>query len=239
MPRANDISVPSGDKNRLLSMLPPDVAERLQPHLEIVDLELRQSLYTANEPITHIYFPCTAVCSLLLTLDEDTLIEIATVGKEGMVGLPAFLGAGSIPGEAFCQVAGRAVRLPAAILLQESHSGGPLHDLLQRYTQAHINQIAQSAACGRAHSIDERCARWLLITHDQVGSDQFPLTQQFLALMLGVRRAGVNAAASILQRAGYIRYTRGVITVADRSGLESAACACYRVVRDEFERLLN
>ena len=220
-------------------MLPHDVSKRLQPHVEVVDLALGQSLYTANEPITQIYFPCTAVCSLVLTVDDDTMIEIATVGKEGMVGLPAFLGANSIPGEAFCQVAGQALRLPAAVILQEARAGGPMHDLLQRYTQAHINQISQSAACARAHSIDERCARWLLITHDQVGTDQFGLTQQFLAMMLGVRRAGVNAAASILQRAGFIRYSRGVIVVTDRSGLESAACTCYRVVRDEFKRLLN
>jgi len=236
---ASDMSVLPRENNRLLSMLPPDVTERLQPHIEVIDLALRQSLYTANEPITHVYFPCTAVCSLVLTLDGATSIEIATVGKEGMVGVPVFLGAGSIPGEAFCQVPGRALRLPAAVLIQESRDDGPLHDLLHRYTQAHINQIAQSAACGRAHSIDERCARWLLITHDQVGTDQFPLTQQFLALMLGVRRAGVNAAANILQRAGYIRYGRGVITVTDRPGLESAACVCYRIVRDEFERLLD
>jgi CRP-like cAMP-binding protein len=156
-----------------------------------------------------------------------------------MIGLPVFLGAGSIPGEAFCQVPGRALRLPADVLLRELGDGGPFHDLLHRYTQAHINQIAQSAACGRVHSIDERCARWLLITHDQVGHDRFPLTQQFLAMMLGVRRAGVNAAASILQRAGYVRYRRGVITVTDRPGLESASCGCYRIVRDEFERLLG
>lgn len=236
---ANDRSVPSGYDNRLLSMLPRDVSERLRPHIEEIDLVLKQGLYAANEPITQIYFPCTAVCSLVLRVDDDALIEIATVGKEGMVGLPAFLGAGSIPGEAFCQVAGRALRVSADVLRQEARAGGPLHDLLQRYTQAHINQISQSAACSRTHPIDERCARWLLITHDQVGADRFSLTQQFLAMMLGVRRAGVNAAAGILQKAGYISYGRGVITVTDRSGLESAACTCYRVVRDEFERLLH
>jgi CRP-like cAMP-binding protein len=236
---ATDPAAPRGGENRLFSALPADVSERLRPHLEVVDLALRQSLYKPDEPITHVYFPCTAVCSLVLTLDDHTLIEIATVGREGMVGLPSFLGVDSIPGEAFCQVAGRALRLPADVLRQEVRDHGTLRDLLQRYTQAHINQIAQSAACSRAHSIDERCARWLLITHDQVGADQFTLTQQFLAMMLGVRRAGVNAAASILQRAGYIRYSRGAITITDRPGLESASCSCYRVVRDEFERLLG
>lgn len=236
---ANDPTAPMVGDNRLFSALPADVSERLRPHIEVIDLALRQSLYTAHEPITHVYFPRTAVCSLVLALDGDTLIEIATVGNEGMVGLPLFLGANSIPAEAFCQVAGQVVRLPADVLRQEASTGGALHDLLQRYTQAHINQIAQSAACSRVHSIDKRCARWLLITHDQVGTDQFHLTQQFLAMMLGVRRAGVNAAASILQRAGYIRYGRGTITVTDRAGLESAACVCYRIVRDEFDRLLT
>ena len=236
---ANSPNAPVVGENRLFSALPADMSDRLRPHVEVVDLALRQGLYTANEPITHVYFPRTAVCSLVLALDGDTSVEIATVGNEGMVGLPAFLGADSIPGEAFCQVAGQAMRLPADVLHREASRRGALHDLLQRYTQAHINQIAQSAACSRVHSIDERCARWLLITRDQVGTDQFHLTQQFLAMMLGVRRAGVNAAASILQRAGYIRYGRGVITVTDRAGLESAACACYRIVRDEFDRLLG
>lgn len=236
---ANDPTAPVAGENRFLSALPADVSERLRPHIEVLDLSLRQVLYTADQPITHVYFPRTAVCSLVLALDGDTLIEIATVGNEGLVGLPALLGAISIPGEAFCQVAGQALRLPADVLRREGNTPGALHDLLQRYTQAHINQIAQSTACSRVHSIDERCARWLLITHDQVGSDQFHLTQQFLAMMLGVRRAGVNAAASILQRAGYIRYGRGVITVTDRTGLESAACACYRIVSDEFDRLLG
>src|SRR5215212_4287375 len=131
------------------------------------------------------------------------------------------------------------VRPSAEALREETRAGGPLHDVLLRYSQGLVNQIAQSAACARLHTIDQRCARWLLMVQDRVGAERFPLTQHFLAQMLGVRRAGVSAAAGILARAGCIRYARGVITVLDRAGLEAAACACYRVVQDEFDRLLG
>ncbi len=225
-------------ENRLLAMLPHEALTRLQSHLEPVDLTFKQTVYPPNTPISHVYFPCNSVFSLILTLEGGAVVEVATIGNEGMLGVPAFLGAGSTPGEVFCQIPGQALRLPTEILVQETATGGPLHDLLQRYTQALIDQISQSAACNRAHAIDERCARWLLMTHDRVGAERFPLTQEFMAQMLGVRRAGVSAAAGILQKAGFIRYSRGVITVTDRPGLESAACTCYRVVRDEFERLL-
>ena len=233
-----DMIQPPGE-NHLLSMLPHESLARLQPHLEPVAVTFKQAIYASNEPISHVYFPCSAVFSLILALEGGAVVEIATVGNEGMLGVPAFLGAGSFPGEVFCQIPGRALRMPTEVLLRETATGGPLHDVLQRYTQALMNLISQSAACNRAHAIDERCARWLLMTHDRVGADRFPLTQQFMAQMLGVRRAGVSAAASILQRAGFIRYSRGVITVTDRSGLESAACTCYQIVRDEFERLLS
>jgi CRP-like cAMP-binding protein len=166
-------------------------------------------------------------------------VEVGTVGNEGMLGLPVFLGADSSPGAAFCQVPGRALRMPAEALRAAASVEGPLRDLLQRYAQALMDQIAQSAACNRAHSTEERLCRWLLMTHDRVGADRFPLTQEFLGQMLGVRRAGVSATASILQRAGFIRYSRGTITITDRAGLESASCGCYRVVRDEFDRLLH
>jgi CRP-like cAMP-binding protein len=229
---------PPGE-NRLLAILPREALARLQPYLEPVALTFRERLHAPNEPISQVYFPCSAVISLVLPLDGGAVIEVATVGNEGMLGLPAFLGAGSVPDEAFCQIPGQALRLGAQILRQETAGGGPLHDVLLRYTQGLMNQIAQSAACNRAHSIDERCARWLLMTHDRAGSDRFPLTQEFLAQMLGVRRAGVSAAASILQRAGFIRYSRGMMRIIDRSGLESAACGCYRTVREEFERLLH
>ena len=226
-------------QNRLLEMLPEEYLERLRPHLELVTLDLRQNLYKPNEPIADVYFPISGVCSLVINMDDGAIVEVATVGNEGMVGLPVFLGAGMIPGEAFAQVAGQSFRLSADRLRQEVRNGGPFHDVLHRYTQALLNQISQSAACNRAHSIEQRCARWLLMTHDRVGGDDFLLTQEFLGQMLGVRRASVSEVASALQASGAIRYSRGIITVTDREGLERAACNCYRIVRDEYDRLLG
>ena len=229
---------PPGE-NRLLAILPSDVRDRLRQHLELVALDFRQRLYKPNEPIQHVYFPIRGVCSLVITMEDGTIVELATVGNEGMVGLPVFLGAGTIPGEAFAQIPGQSMRLPAEVLRQETRDGGALHELLHRYTQGLLNEIAQSAACNRAHSIEQRCARWLLMTHDRMGADQFFLTQEFLGQMLGVRRASVGAVAGTLQQAGIIRYSRGNITVIDRPGLERVACACYRIVREEFDRLLQ
>ena len=226
-------------RNRVLAALPQADAERLLARLAPVTLSLRQQLLQPGEPIQTVYFPLTCVCSLVITVEGGGTIEVATVGNEGLVGLPVFLGSASSPGAAFCQVAGQALRLSAEALREETRGGGPLHDVLLRYSQGLVNQIAQSAACARLHTIDQRCARWLLMVQDRVGAERFPLTQQFLAQMLGVRRAGVSAAAGILARAGCIRYARGVITVLDRAGLEAAACACYRVVQDEFDRLLG
>jgi CRP-like cAMP-binding protein len=229
---------PPGD-NRLLAALPREDLERLRPQLETVDLAFRERVYKPNEPIPHVYFPVSGVCSVVVGMANGAVVEVATIGNEGMVGLPVFLRSGTVPGEAFSQIAGRHCRLSADALLRETDNGGALHDLLQRYTQALINQIAQSAACNRLHPIEQRCARWLLLTHDRVAGDRFPLTQQFLAQMLGVRRAGVSVAASMLQTAGLIRYARGVMTVTDRAGLEDAACECYDVVRRELDRLLG
>jgi CRP-like cAMP-binding protein len=226
-------------RNRVLAALPQTDLERLWARLELVSLDLRQTLAQSGEPIPFVYFPLTCVCSLVITVEGSGTVEVATVGSEGLVGLPVFLGRGSSPGTAICQVAGQALRLSSEALREETRAGGPLHDLLLRYSQGLVNQIAQSAACGRLHTIDQRCARWLLMVHDRVGDDRFPLTQQFLAQMLGVRRAGVSAAARVLARGGAIRYVRGVITVTDRAGLEAAACDCYRVVQDEFDRLLG
>jgi CRP-like cAMP-binding protein len=229
----------SPGENRLLALLPPEVRERLRPHLTLVELGLRHGLYRPNEPIQHVYFPLNGVCSLVISMDEGAIFEVATVGNEGMVGLPVFLGAESIPGEAFVQVAGHALQLPAEVLRQETSTGGAFHELLHRYTQALLNQISQTAVCNRAHSIEQRCGRWLLMTHDRMGAAQFALTQEFLGQMLGVRRASVSAVASALQKAGVIRYSRGVITVTDRAGLEHVSCECYRIVRGEFDRLLG
>lgn len=229
---------PPGE-NRLLAALPREDLERLTPHLATVGLAFREKVYTPNEPMPYVYFPVSGVCSVVVGMANGAVVEVATIGNEGMLGLPVFLRSGTVPGEAFCQIDGRYCRLPADALLRETANGGALHDLLQRYTQALIVQIAQSAACNRLHPIEQRCARWLLMTHDRVAGDRFPLTQQFLAQMLGVRRAGVSVAASTLRTADLIRYARGVMTVTDRAGLEDAACECYGVVRREFDRLLG
>jgi CRP-like cAMP-binding protein len=165
-------------------------------------------------------------------------VEIATVGNEGMLGLPVFLGGGSIPARVFCQIEGEALRMRAERFREHVRRHEPVREVLGRYTQALFNFVAQSAACNRVHPVQKRCARWMLITQDRIGRDTFPLTQEFLALMLGTRRAAVNTAASALQRAGFIRYQRGQVSISDRRGLEGAACECYGVIRRDFDRLL-
>jgi CRP-like cAMP-binding protein len=224
-------------ENRLLAALPGSAYERLLPALEPVSLSLRQTIYEAEQPIEYVYFVRVGVISMVSVMQDGTIIEVATVGNEGMVGLPVFLGADTIAMHAFVQIPGAAMRMKATALREEVRNGGALAALLQRYTQALLIQIAQGAACNRVHSIEERCARWLLMTHDRVGADEFPLTQKFLSQMLGARRASVNRAARVLQQAGFIRYRRGQITILDREGLESAACECYTVIKREYERL--
>lgn len=229
---------PAGE-NRILSVLPEDKRRRLQAHLQPVGLAFKQVLYQPNEQIKRVYFPLNAVISLLTVMDDGSTIEVATVGNEGMVGLPVFLGAGSMPGQAIAQIPGDALQMPADALRSEAHAGGALPHVLQRYTQGLLNQIAQSAACNRLHPMTEHCASWLLMTHDRVGVETFPLTHAFLSQMLGVRRATVTVAVGSLQQAGLIRYGRGQITIVDRGGLETASCECYRIVRHEFDRLLR
>jgi CRP-like cAMP-binding protein len=226
-------------ENRLLTALPPDVYEGIRPHLEPVELAMRQVLYQPRKPISHVYFLCSAVTSLVAIMDDGTVVEVATVGKEGLVGLPAFLGAHASPLQAFCQMPGSALRMEASRFREIVERTGALNSLLHRYTQALFNEIAQAAACNRVHPMEERCARWLLMTHDRVAEDTFPLTHAFLAQMLGVRRATVTVVAGMLQQAGLIAYRRGVMTIVNRDGLEAASCECYRVVRAEYDRLLG
>jgi CRP-like cAMP-binding protein len=226
-------------ENRILSALPEADWRRLVAHLEPVRLEFKQALYAPHEPITQIYFPLNGVVSLLTGMEAGSAIEVAIVGNEGIVGLPVFLEAGSTPGHAIAQIAGDALRMPADAVRAEATAGGTLQTVLHRYTQGLLNQIAQGAACNRLHPMPARCARWLLMTHDRVGVDDFPLTHQFLAQMLGVRRATVTIAVGALQQAGLIRYRRARMTIIDRSALEAASCVCYRIIRDEFDRLLG
>ena len=225
--------------NRLLDLLPAADRRRLLEHMELVELDLRQRVYEPGKPIEHVYFPLTTVISMLAVMDDGQAVEVATMGNEGMAGLPVFLGASTSPDLAFAQVPGRALRMPAGEFRELANGAGTVQALLQRYTQAFFVQLAQGAACNRLHSMDERLARWLLMTHDRVGQDQFPLTQEFMAQMLAVRRATVTEAAGRLQQAGLITYSRGIITILDRPGLEAASCECYRIISDEHARLLG
>jgi CRP-like cAMP-binding protein len=207
--------------------------------MKLVELPLGTSLYEPYVPLEHVYFPEDGVASLLTQLDDGIETEVATVGREGMVGLPAFFGVESVPGRAIWQVSGKALMLPTKVLRRETRQGGALNDVLRLYAQGLFTQISQSASCNRRHEIVQRCSRWLLMTHDRVNGDEFELTHQFLSKMLGVRRAGVSVAAGILQKADLIKYSRGRITILDREGLEAISCECYRIVREEFDRLLQ
>jgi CRP-like cAMP-binding protein len=230
-------SPPGG--NRLLDALPGEELERLRPHLETTTMELKEVLFEPNVPIRHVYFPINGVCSLVTTMEDGQIIEVSTVGNEGMVGLSVFLGVDTTPLRAFSQVPGKAVRITSDDLRAEVGADDRLHELLRRYTEAMFVFAVQSSACNRLHPIEQRCGRWLLHTHDRVGSDEFLLTQEFLAQMLGVRRASVSGVASRLQGAGVISYSRGRITVLDRPGLEAVACECYGVIKEEFDHLLG
>ena len=223
----------------MLQQLPEDDRRRLQARGERVHLALRQVLYWPDEPITHVWFPIDAIGSLLTLLGAGDSVEAGLVGREGVLGLPLFLGAESTHGRAVCQVAGDAWRLPAAAFLEEAGREGPLRDRLLRYTQALFQQVAQTSGCNRLHAHEERCARWLLMTHDRLPADTFPLTQEYLAVMLGVSRPAVTLVMGALQRAGLLAYHRGEVTILDRAGLEAAACECYAITRAETERLLG
>lgn len=236
---ADDNNNHSPLENRLLRGLPKNDFAEIGPHLEQLFLEIKYVIYEPNQPIPYIYFPVSAVCSLLSVMDDGIATEIATVGKEGMLGLPVFLGTDAMPVQSISQVPGEVFRLKTEVLKRVIKHQPALVDILLRYTQALFTQTAQSAACNRRHPIEERCSRWLLMTQDRVQSDSFFLTQEFLAQMLGVRRGTVNLAAGILQKAGLITYNRGIVTVLDRPGLESATCECYRIITDDYNRLFG
>jgi CRP-like cAMP-binding protein len=202
-------------------------------------VQSKHVLWKPNAPIRSVYFPRSCVLSHLVLLAAESPVEAATVGREGFAGVPVLLGAESTSTETLVQVAGELVRLPVTALREVQAHDGALTALLLRYAQALYEQTAQSVACNRKHEMDERCARWLLATRDRVGGESFMLTHQFLAAMLGVRRASVTVAAGMLQQAGLIRYSRGRVTVLDGERLEEASCECYRVVRAQHERLLG
>jgi CRP-like cAMP-binding protein len=225
--------------NRLLGMLPAKDYRRLHPHLERIPLTYRQSLYRARRPLDFVYFIETGVGSLVNTMANGEAAEVGTIGNEGVVGLPLLLGDDRAPTSVYVQVPGEGLRMKAALFSAELARSASMRVVMQRYTHALFNQVAQSAACNHFHSLEQRCCRWMLMTHDRMKSDEFLLTQEFLAMMLGVQRTGVSVAAGALQRAGLIRYSRGVVTVLDRRGLRKRSCECYGVSKREFDRLLG
>ena len=229
----------NGTGNRILDALPAAEFEAVSPSLEPVELEVRDHVFRRGEPIEFVHFPVNCVISLVSEMENGRVVEVASVGREGMVGLPTFLeGSYTSALESFSQVPGTSLRLPAERFAALTDGAGVLQKLLERYTQALFVQVAQSSACNRLHTLEQRCARWLLQTEDRIGAPRFPLTQEFLAQMLGVQRSSVNTAAGALQQHGVIRYSRGVITILDRPGLETLACECYRVSAAEYARLI-
>jgi CRP-like cAMP-binding protein len=232
-------AMPDPTRNHLLRILPEADRRRLLPLLEPVWFNLKDVVYEVDAPLDAVYFPTSTVLSEVVLIDGGTAVEVNTVGGEGMAGLAAFLGTTKTLNRMFCQVPGGALRLPVGRLTEYlAEDGAPLHAALHAYVQATMVQLSYNVGCNRLHTGEERTARWLLITHDRVGGDTFPLTQEFLAAMLGVRRGNVSRNAGLLQKAGLIRYTRGQITVIDRQGLEDVACQCYATTRKEFDRLL-
>jgi CRP-like cAMP-binding protein len=207
--------------------------------MELVEFPQRLVLHMPDEPITAVHFPETGWVSMLATLDNGDAAEVGLVGREGMVGLPLLLGTDRSPFEAMVQAGGNALRLSAEAFGQALDHSAALRTMLLRYTLAFNVQVAQTAACNGRHQIEQRLARWMLMAHDRSEGDGFPMTHEFLSMMLGVRRAGVTVAAGVLQRAGLIRYERGRMTVTDRDGLEAGACDCYDQVRREYERLFG
>jgi len=225
-------------RNRLLDALPDALLEELTPHLERVTLDLREPVANPGEPYEYVYFPESCVISVVNDMRDGSTVETGTIGNEGVAGLPALLDSVTSERRVFGQVRGSTLRARATVVAALVERERELRRLINRYAQAYLSQVAQGAACNRLHGLEERCARWLLLTHDRVRSDELHLKQEFLAEMLGVRRAGVSVAASALQGSGLIRYSRGVINVLDRDGLEAASCECYRVIREQFDRLL-
>ena len=211
---------------------------RWLPDLEAVELPLGRVLYEPGVALSHVYFPTTAIVSLLYVMEDGASAEIAVVGKEGIVGVSLFMGGESTPSRAVVQSAGQGFRLSAAVLKREFSRSGPVLHLLLRYTQALITQMAQTAVCNRHHSLDQQLCRWLLLSLDRLQSNELVMTQELIANMLGVRREGVTESALKLQQAGLIRYARGHISVLDRKGLEQRTCECYAVVKKEYDRLL-
>ncbi len=225
--------------NALLGSLPAAEFAQLAEHVEMLALDWQDLLYEVNGPIEYVYFPVDALASLLMRADKDTMVEIGAIGREGMLGVPLFLGSSTSPHTAYCQVAGQAARVPAKALQEVLHHAPTLHERLNLFSNTLMTQFGQNAVCNRAHNTEQRCARWLLLTADRVDRDEFDITHEFLAHMLGVRRATVSETARSLAEANLIRYRRGRLTILDRPGLTERACPCYEQARAQLKQLLE
>ena len=225
--------------NRLLSLLSDDDYERLRRHLSPVVFEYKKSLYEASRPIEQVYFPIDGVASLVITTAEGAGAEVGTIGSEGMVGLPVCLGDHVAPSSVYVQVPGNALKIDARVFRGELDRSATLNLVMLRYAHAFFNQVAQSAACAHLHRVEQRCCRWLLMTRDRMPSGDFLLTQEFLGMMLGVRRTTVTDVMGALKKAGLIRYRRGHVTILDHDALRHRACECYEISKQEFDRLLG
>lgn len=235
----NQLQVPNPPSNGLLAALPTEIYQRLEPNLKPVSLLIHQVLYEINEPIPYLYFPHSAVVSLVYPMEEGAIIEVGLVGMEGMVGLPALMGGITQTHRASVQVSGNATRILAELVRAEFRPAGALQDLLLRYFQSFLAQVSLTAVSNRFYTVEERLARWLLLVSDAVQSASFALTQEFISQMLGVRRSGVTVAAGALSQAGLIRYGRGSITILDRDGLEEFAGELYSSGQAETLQLLG
>ena len=234
---AEDRDVPI--ENRLLALLQTEDYERLRPNLQAVSFSLGEVVYEFGGQLEYVFFPTTSIISLLYTMENGTSAEMGLTGNDGVVGIALFMGGGTMPNRAVVQSAGGALRMKAKILKDEFALGGKFQQLLLRYTQALITQISQTAVCNRLHSVEQQLSRWLLLSHDRLNTDELVMTQELIADMLGVRREGVTVAAGRLQDHGAISYVRGRIQILNRQKLEETVCECYRVVKDEFKRLLG
>jgi CRP-like cAMP-binding protein len=225
--------------NRILDRLPLDESSRLLSSSQVVALPHGQEVYRQDGPMPHVYFPTTGMFGVVIRMEEGKLVEGTTVGSEGVVGLPVFLGVDFHPFSVVAQVPGEAVRVPAATFRQALQRGGTLDRLLRRYTLYRLRGANQTVACNTLHCVEERMSRWLLMAHDRAGKDEFLLTHEFLSELLGVRRQTVSIIAGTLQRAGFITYRRGVLRVVDREGLEAASCECYQAMTHLYERIMG
>jgi CRP-like cAMP-binding protein len=239
-----DMGAAGAQQNHLLSALPAEILVRLSLNMELVSMPLGEVVCESSSQLHYVYFPTTAILSLHYLMENGESTEVVGVGNEGMFDIALFMGGITRPGRVTVQIAGYCYRLKARLLMEEfdrtgGRRGGELHDLLLRYTQLLITQISQISVCNRHHSVEQQLCRWLLLTLDRLPTNELTITQELIAGMLGVRREGITEAAGNLQREGLISYRRGHITVIDRSGLESRACECYNVVKNEYHRLLG